>query len=234
MELPDRQITSRQRRLLAMVLVVIGILVLASQCACVSGGTPRPLSPAERDAAAVRVEVACQPDGTAQELLQRGSGVVVDELHVLTAAHVVKCLDGQHVAWVGVRAAHRGLRVAVVERGDWAHDVVRLRLAQPVSGAPRPARAVAVVGRAMCSAVRTPAAARYCGVTLEVRYRRVSDKLVDIHGGWTSLPGNSGGGLYDLQGRLVGLVTNRDACPDGQHEGWCGGLATSLATLDGL
>jgi len=232
MEPFDRTITPGQRRLLALALILLGLVALTAQCACTS--TPRPLSPVQRAAAAVRVEVSCR-DAAGRQQIQMGSGVVVDEWHILTAAHVVQCTsDGDRLEWIGLRSDHRDFRAASVERGDWAHDVVRLRLVRPFSGAARLARAEVRLGGSICSAVRTPDTARYCGRVTEVRYRRVFDKIVDLDGSWVALPGNSGGALYDLEGYLVGLVTNRHICPASGVVGHCGGLGTSLAALPDL
>lgn len=149
-----------------------------------------------------------------------GSGVLLDGRHVLTAAHVVHC--GMPILRVETRAGD--VRMMHPLKVDWENDLAlividddELRFPYPVPGAvigPRPPE-----GEVVCLESGRPDRARQCGEVLE--YGRGAGNMA--HRALT-VPGNSGGGVYDESGRLVGIVTHWHRC--GVMP--CGGLASTL------
>jgi S1-C subfamily serine protease len=197
------------------------LLVLLVGCVSLPHIPAEPRGYAERERAAVRVDMACsvagipgwedEPHYDDWTIGHIGSGVVLDERHVLTAAHVVRCptipgvmlttFDGRHIQ-------------AVVTHEDQAADVAVLELATAdrlhLDVAP-PARARVAIGDAVCAETSDPARQTYCGV---VEY--VGDDVA--RAAFTAIRGNSGAPVYDAQGRLVGLVTK--AAKDGSAMAW--------------
>lgn len=180
---------------------------------------------------AVRVEVTCFSGdiftGTMGLRGGYGSGVIVDERHVLTAAHVVHC-DGEAVVNV-ITFEDRRYRV-VVERSDADDDVARLVVLRErdfgLDVVP-PAIGVAIVDSTACVVSAYPERARACG--------RVTQSGTFVRHLALTRPGNSGGGLYS-DGRLVGLVSTRQFCSPIEvltGEASCGGSAARV-TLEWL
>jgi hypothetical protein len=240
--------------LLIGILVIVGYLVLAlAGCssifatACEARGCHAP--PADvtvpqatrlpghlRDrkaqiATAVEVDVHC---GLADWV---GSGTLVTGDQVLTARHVAHCdwpgpvirvkrLTGDPDAF----PAHTEW-----ESEDW--DIARIKLAggahydgiETPEIAPPPAPGEGDV----CFVAVQPQGAVQCGA-------RVSDDdpidpQADIVHKATTIPGNSGSGVFDGAGRLVGVVTRFSDCtPGGWEHTFCGGKASSVANRDGV
>jgi S1-C subfamily serine protease len=198
------------RRAAAYVIAGIALAWILAACASIPVVPAQPRGYAERERAAVRVDVACnvyglpgfddQPhydDGT---MIHIGSGVVFDERHVLTAAHVVACPTLPGVVLTTYDGRHL---IAVVTREDVTADVAVLELATAdrlhLDIAP-PTRAPVLLGSTVCAEAADPQHETHCGA---VEY--VSDTTVRAT--FLALHGNSGAGVYDLAGRLVGLVT---------------------------
>lgn len=148
-----------------------------------------------------------------------GTGVILDARHVLTADHVVACpyLPDVHV----ITVTGRRLRV-VVTREDASNDLALLELASadsfgaispPMIG-PRPH-----VGDSICKLEAVPARGGDCGTVTDLRDSADSDvgHTAPTH------HGNSGGPVYDTEGRLIGITTEL-LPPDGD----AGGRFTSL------
>lgn len=146
----------------------------------------------------MRLEVACGDDGDAWASDRIGTGIVISARHVLTAAHVVRC--------PGLPIVHatlsNGRRVRmVVERDDVmfgeGRDIARLELASAYAlglgiAPPRIAPSNADTG--------------YGGVAL------ASGVAIGTFIGFDevevpSAPGDSGAGVYDFCGELVGIAT---------------------------
>jgi hypothetical protein len=155
---------------------------------------PAPRMPWQQHASDVRVESSCGEFGNNGS----GSGVIISERHVLTAAHVVSCssLPYVHVTL----ASGRRLRM-IVERDDLMFgsgtDVARLEIASAewfdVGIAP-PALGTLVGGMTVCLMAG-------CG-----RAYPYDRGLVEV----PSSPGDSGLGVYDWYGRLLGIVVRTD------------------------
>ncbi len=137
-----------------------------------------------------------------------GSGVAIAPNLVLTAAHVVACTDLAVLTVAG--------RPAVVF-AEWPERDTALLVVQmpaaPVRFGPRPR-----AGDRVCAATAWPAAVWSCGNVLTVtrvlcRSGFCSDLRLEV----PIRPGNSGGGLFDAAGALIGLITgNTPDAPGGQ------------------
>lgn len=171
--------------------LILAWAVLTATCASCVAHIPRPVFRHASAPAAITVDVEC-PSGT----LLRGSGVAEGPRLVLTAAHVVPCgraasvvltlADGRKVpAYVSVTLDREDLAI-LLPTTDVAD--VRLRLAP---ARPGPA----------CFAAAAPARGVHCG-----RIERVYRDGVIVHTA-TTRRGNSGAGLFDATGALVGIVT---------------------------
>ncbi len=187
------------------------IMLCIAQFACarpVPGyPTVRPLN--AQAANAVRIEAMCVDSdpfmngGSFDMSGGYGSGVLIDNHHVLTANHVIECpfLPDIHV----ITADGRRRRAVVDE--TWAdRDVARLVTIEDIDGvdpvmlAPPP-----TPGEVVCSAAAFPKRGGFCGPVA----------FFNDHRQWNLgffalvVPGNSGSGLYDGDGALVGIVTAR-------------------------
>jgi S1-C subfamily serine protease len=147
----------------------------------------------------VRVQVEC--DGIVDDNSRLGTGVIVGDRHVLTAAHVTACsaIPSVHVV-VRTRQGTRRLRMAVT-REDRETDIARLEiasrerfgldLAPPVLRSPDPGDEVCAELAGERSSLST------CG---------------SIASSWTvarsmfTQPGDSGAPVFNSHGHLVGLV----------------------------
>jgi S1-C subfamily serine protease len=183
---------------------------------------------------AVRVDVRCSFGAPPAEMLEReeqspfpegfhigkrGSGVIIDARHVLTAEHVVSCPDLPEVEVTLANGKHMRLNVEAEWRG---RDIARLVIASadtfgdippPPMSAPRT--------DAVCAAPSTPTAEGTCG-TVEQTYTEpqcqgsmLQHWCYDVALTLRVLPGNSGAPLYDTNGTLVGIVTGGQFNKDG-------------------
>jgi S1-C subfamily serine protease len=162
-------------------------------------------SPAQQSLAAVEVTVEC-PDRP-----RHGSGVVVDRGHVLTAAHVAPCMGARVVVVQGGRSFEMR-----IERIDLRHDIALL--AGSDLDAPPVLRGTWIMSTRVCFEARVPRVMRSCG---KVRPNPYPLRLDRVNHEAITWPGNSGSGVYDDAGRLVGIVT--DGRPNST-----GGLFTPL------
>ena len=158
-----------------------------------------------------------------------GSGVVVSPNRVLTAAHVVTCenADGikSQASDVRVNPGDGQWRPAKIVAYAMTPDVAALVVEGidrygdiPVTLGPIPG-----LGERVCASTGSmPRYAIKCGF---VQPRDDQEEAGDIEMDATIEPGNSGSGLYDASGRLVGIVVHFRRCINGQI---CGGAATSV------
>ena len=150
-----------------------------------------------------------------------GSGVVIDDRHVVTALHVVsRCPDV-----VIVRDGSRVDRAAQVEIVDLRRDVARLVLSD--ASLPFEVRPVRVAepepGAPVC--LRS-------GLHREERCGYVdaaSERLDGLRHTAPTRPGDSGAGLYRLDGTLVGIATTCNVTDQGACSDTGGGGASMLA-----
>lgn len=200
---------------------VIGLSVAVTvwfvACTSCLAHTPVSRTVAEQQRAAVRVNRVCvTPEGVS---LSMGSGVLIDRRYVLTANHVVEC---QGAAAITVSLRDGFTMKAVVDRMSAIDDIARLDLrveidATPTVIGPRPR-----LGEQVCVASAVPYRAWRCGLVEDL-----DDAPGDIDHTGIVEPGNSGSGVYDDRGRLVGITTHFRTCMNGQI---CGGSATSLGS----
>lgn len=184
--------------------LILAWAVLTATCGACAAHIPQPSFAHVTTPAAIRVDVEC-PSGTTR----RGSAVAVGPRLVTTAAHVVPCgraamvvltlADGRVIpAYVSVTLDREDLAI-LLPTTDVAD--VRLRLA--------PARPGPV-----CFTAAAPERGVHCG-----SIERVVSGVIVLSG--RIVHGNSGSGLFNAQGELVGIVTGRYAT---------GGTAQALLT----
>ncbi len=196
--------------------------VLLMCCSCAARPHTRTIG--EEHHAALEIVGACPGEvmGLPALITQtRGSAVIVSSSQVLTAFHVVDdpaCMysveypDASRVA-MRVEAVWQPLDVArlVTVTGTFKEP--------PILGigvAPLP-------GATVCIVSAIPHYSRTCG---DVQwYGGTKDKAGDMRHTALTQPGNSGAGVYDAAGLLVGILTHYGRCINGQ---FCGGRATSI------
>lgn len=152
-----------------------------------------------------------------------GSGVIVDERHVLTAYHVVEC---PVIPAVVIQLEDGRTRHVFVQREERTGDLALLTLVSAQDfdlGLTRPIITPAPpVGEPVCAAVASPAREWNCGNVTAHDDTPANDIAHDAQ----TRHGNSGAGVYDSHGDLVGIVTELQMCADGTE--FCGGHFTSL------
>lgn len=175
---------------------------------------PVPRPPGVAEDAVVALTVGCEFDvedvwmSAMMDTSMRATGVIISERHVLTAAHAVRCpnIPIVHVAL----ADGRRLRT-VVERDDamfgGGTDVARLEIASALNfdlNIPPPALRFNVgsgESETVCAAViRARGVTWTCGT-----YTAPSNKVYGMHVDF----GDSGAGVYDIYGQLVGIVVRK-------------------------
>lgn len=110
---------------------------------------------------------------------------------------------------------------ATLDAADWGHDVARLRLTTPLDGVPDVIVSEPKVGNYVCAAVPYPQVGRMCGFIKDAAPRDLTDRIsglnvsVDLDVTFSVISGNSGSGVWDLRGSLLGVVTHR--YPGGGH-----------------
>ncbi len=219
---------------LALALNAVLILFLVASCAGVVHPVSSPSRPAvtgrtvaEQNLSAVSLKVMC-PDGTGHY----GSGVIVSEHRILTAAHVAQCAaeDVGHVAATSITVESGGTSFTaeadtIIQEADIARVKVSGSLKQrlsPVSVGPLPA-----VGDTVCFMSAVPRYRYRCGLAQRSEPGPNADIVIEDAG---VMHGNSGSGLFDLQGRLIGIIVQLYPC----EFSVCGGRASSLAAWSSL
>lgn len=175
---------------------------------------------------AVQVDVVCKLDGVWRG--GRGSGVIVSHNLVLTAEHVVEC-PGDRVVTVAARGGNP--RFVTVDRVWAGRDIARLRLREGTFGFMRPLHVRGVTASLMATAVTWPFAGLYYGRVLNTHATVCKPDKPFCHNfefSARTVPGNSGGAIYDAEGFLIGIVTGGffDKLPPS-------GLGSELAPIAG-
>lgn len=195
---------------------LLGVLISAAMvvgCRPPSGDTAR--TPAWQVAEAATLSVLCS-DGS----MKAGSGVLIGPDRLLTASHVVACGDGDPM--LIIVELHGASTLAGVEVMSTGADIARLQTLDKLEFfavliGPKPE-----IGDTVCVAAGAPLGrTRRCGPV----ERFDADASGDIVHAVVTEPGNSGAGVYDAEGRLVGILSHYRTCVNGQL---CGGKATSL------
>ncbi len=186
------------------------------------------LTPVDAMARSVRIERVCfmgdafaappsmQADGG------NGSGVVYETGVVLTANHVIKCPphSARMIRVVGADNIKLWAEVAAV---DAAHDIARLSVRGVYAS--KAELATPVPGEIVCSVNASPERNFACGIVGKVEPMKTKENgEVNIWHSARTIPGNSGAGVYNRWGQLVGLATNGYK----PEQNMTGGLATTL------
>lgn len=213
-------LTQAQRLQFALALTLIGLVALVATCgACVSESFPSRSAKARSDAA-VFITAFCE-DGRSWH----GSGAIVSSTMVLTAFHVVNCQGPGNFT---VDPGDGRKRVARVESALPQIDTARLIVdgdlspwATKVVIGPRPQ-----IGEEVCEATGWPRWTYRCGLIQPQREEggQFRFEFMTEHG-------NSGAGIYDHNGRLVGVVSEWRSCEGGVD---CGGTAYPLQGYEWL
>lgn len=172
------------------------IAMIASGCIHLPAMEPQPRGYLARERAAVAITVEC-----AWGAPRTASGVAISERHILTAAHVTECPTIPTIrVWFfdADGEVDRQSRFAVVEREDLDSDVALIEVfAQNNIGRgyvpPTLSREVEVG----CAVLAFPKREVKCGEFL-------SQSTLDV----STRSGNSGSGVYDQDGALVGIVSS--------------------------
>lgn len=209
--------------------LIAGIWIVIVQVLGGCAGTPDPSAPHLRDRqaqadAAVVVTHICTRPGTELRGLE-GSGVLIAPSRVLTAYHVVACasaFDAQVLSVQGRDGIPR--RTAIV----WRAPVIDLAVLSVVGlSAPPVTYAAPVIGETACSENAIPEFTRSCGKVLAVRDMTAGERIVNVQHSIPTEHGNSGAGVYNAAGALIGVITHAN-----RREVWAGippgGLASSV------
>lgn len=206
---------------------LVAIVATCSSCAPsqmrTQAGTPR--APQQQLSSAYDVTVICVlADGSGT--VSGGSAVMIDTHHLLTALHVVTC-DNGGVPIVTVNT-EKGARLATFVQREWKDkDIAQLYTRFELPGADAKLGALPAIGTGVCAHHGSPTFGAACG---EVSSLRPTTPEADIIVTAAIRPGNSGGGLYDSDGVLVGIVTVWIQCEPGKRDS-CGGGASSVAGI---
>jgi S1-C subfamily serine protease len=192
----------RQVLWLAVTLQVLSLALVSGCCSRPAVQVPRGPAVTQQELAVEITRACATSSGVAVGF---GSGALISESGVLTAGHVVFCPGVSTIVVTRPGAMH----VAQVHSLDLEGDMAILVLDSKVPGVP-----VAKIGPRpkvrdrVCVATARPERARPCGMITGY------DTLPgDVRHTARTVKGNSGSGVYDLKGRLVGIATH--ACRDG-------------------
>lgn len=150
-----------------------------------------------------------------------GSAVVLSEHTLLTAYHVVEGLD---TVVVTEGPGAKEIRAKVIKT-DPVHDLALLRVTEKLPYKPTTVAPMPSLGNIICLVAKVPQVDRQCGGLV----RHEKGVAGDYWHSAITQPGNSGSGVYDMSGHLVGIVTHYRRCRNGQI---CGGRISSLYGKD--
>lgn len=138
-----------------------------------------------------------------------GSGVIVSDDVVLTARHVVADHYQDNGAWVNcpnlqitVREIDGTMHDATVE-AEASSDIARLRIVEKFTDPPAVLGPRPLLGENVCMVALRPEPWRRCGET-----QPTTDSLIRVN--FQVVHGNSGAGVYDTDGRLIGIIVTLD------------------------
>jgi S1-C subfamily serine protease len=204
--------------------LLVLLLGLAANASCAHTSVLTSRGVVSRYVEAVEIEAMCIQGTTTEGALVgwHGSGVIVSSTRVLTANHVVATRGMMCVFQVTSYDGAERLAMPAVVLPDF--DLASLKLIEnekPFVPSPVGYGRVPDVGDTVCAATGNPWRGHKCA---EVQPH--GNLPGDIQMLIIVEPGNSGSGLYNTDGELVGIVTHRFSC--GQSNQTCGGKAASL------
>lgn len=246
----DRPLTRLERVKVALVLCLAAIVVLACNPGCAFLTHAR--GPVEQYNSAVVIKVGCAFEMPDNPLMPKttivaegtGSGVVVGPHRVLSALHVSGC----ETDWpnpldlskpIKLHGTLMYMRVVTGDKNDPKEhhaevvqrfpkrDIMTLHTEDDLGAYMSPI-AIGVdpeVGDTVCEASGSPTWTYRCGI---VQPNLAAGRDGDIRFAFKVEHGNSGSGLYDAHGHLVGIVVMLRTC---EFDEVCEGYASSLYDL---
>lgn len=213
--------------LAGLIVWLVALVATCSSCAATqmhaASGAKR--TPPQQLASTYFVQTLClRVDGSGS--MHGGSAVAVDGHHLLTAQHVIACNEGG-MAVIRVSTEDGRFFEARVQQEWNMKDVAQLYTQMELPGVSPVGFSTPRVGEAVCAHVAYPAFGAHCGDVVSISPERLN---ADIEVAIPIEHGNSGGGVYDSAGMLVGIVTNLVPClPDLTQS--CGGRFSSFAGI---
>jgi hypothetical protein len=244
-------VTPGAAALLASVLYLLAALIVLQVGGCLQAPPvntgpvqtfiPGQRTPKEQEAYTIKLTVLCisedDDNDKAGIYVFAGTGVLLDSTHVVTAGHMTNHCAGDEMVILGRTVWGTGVWLQLDKR-DMHADLARLSTvggtkisvgyyaAAPAHIGPRPLH-----GDDVCFESAVPDRSRHCSkvISRDAIPRLVPDDL--DHSWWNSdvyidglvVHGNSGSGVYDVAGNLIGIITELD--PDNDT----GGRFTSLS-----
>jgi S1-C subfamily serine protease len=202
---------------------LLGLLVNVS-CACAQHVTLKQVHDEYESAVKITATCVVVQDHTFSITGWGGSGVIVDKRRIVTAGHVAQSEANQMCSFVVTDYSGKD-RLAAPLVIDETHDLASMVLGsdEPDFAAPYASfGGKPLLGSSVCASVAEPRRGRKCG-EVQPYVDPPGDLVMDV----VVEHGNSGSGLYDDRGALVGIVTHLVMCANGQY---CAGKA---ATLEG-
>lgn len=182
--------------------ILISLVAILAACAGrpPSGAVDTQLSEVQR-AATVALHVTCINGPQVEEW--RGSGVIVGEFDILTAAHVTSCPG---LVIIDVETLGHDVMFALVVWEIEEYDIAKIRTGESLPPARFTLAPAPPVDAVVCTESAVPLRSRACGLVHDDdSWSR--DPGGDVMHDAITVPGNSGSGAFDSQGRLVGIVT---------------------------
>lgn len=217
--------------LAGLIVMLIGVVAACASCASAirvhTTGVPR--TGPQQLSDTYRVTTWCINDADPETGVgisrQGGSAVMIDAHHLLTALHVVQCSEGTAaVTVVSPDGHHYDARV----QREWDDkDVAALYIHLALPGGDVAIGPMPKAGDGICTQIAHPAFGAVCGEVTSVEPLRPEADIV--HTAATE-HGHSGGGAYDSEGRLVGIVTQLVLCSPFLPFS-CGGRVSSIQGL---
>jgi hypothetical protein len=176
----------------------------------------------QQDIYTVQLTALCmmddEDDGPGVEM-HMGTGVVLDSTHVLTAGHIVDCNTGTVVFAQTIWGSTAWMSVEKLDTRSDLGRLVALNGKKLSLGFYRAERAsigpTPVAGEDVCFTSAVPTRDRHCSTVSHVDHVPRLKPDGEDHDWWNSdvvitgkvVHGNSGSGVYDAAGNLVGIIT---------------------------
>ncbi len=194
-------------------IVALTIAVIAT-CGCVRPFDTIPTRDAQMSRA-VQLNVICgnfDAMFTADKLKlggQSGSGVIVGPHRILTAAHVPSCEKKGHAAIMFAKLGGSWRFVTLERSYKPNRDIASVYVEQDTGFPPIAFRSSVMTNENVCAAFAFPVAHYDCGAF--ERYIP-PEEGVNSELAIPVVPGNSGSGLFDREGDLVGIIAAQRLC----------------------